>query len=278
MIPLSVFVGNDFTYGNISSSMFGVKILYLNNDFNEENLLSSSVEILSCSLPRRSNVFQIGVGYSSHQAFEFEISFFREQEKPFDTYERNIISQWLTGDMSFKPLRIIQEDMTPFYYNCYFKDLKYISVDGNANGFKATVVCDAPFAWKAPTVFEKIVKPLYGNIYPDSLDFDLYNQSSDHNLTIPELIEIDLGENNSSVAVENRSNNGSVFRFNNLLPGDKIRIDGLHMMECTNRPNSIIVDLFSGDFLELVNGINKIHVTGQIKRIKIIWKSGVKIG
>lgn len=244
----------------------------------EENPLSTSVNFVTHKLPRRSKVYQLGTELGEDGVFSFQISFLRAQDDPIMAGERDAIAHWLSGDFRYQPLRIIQDDMCSIYYNCYFQNLSYISVDGYANGFTATVVCDAPFAWKNPQMKEKINQPISEGRYPSTTQLQAYNISSDHNLTIPKLIEIDLGENSNGVKVVNLSNNDEYFEFHDLDYGERIRIDDLYCIESLDRPNTIIVDNFTGEFLKLINGINRLQIEGEIKRIKIVYQSGKKIG
>lgn len=275
---MATFFGSEFMYNGTLSSRFGLKIAYVNSSSGEEHMVSPTVNLISCKLPRRSKVYQLGTEVEGDGIFQFQISFFREQDKPISANERDIISQWLFSDFSFKPLRIIQDDMCSIYYNCFFKSLRYVAFGGYAHGFVADVVCDAPFAWKNRKLKEKVNAPVSPGYYPDTTNIDLYNTSSDHNLTIPSLIEVDLGENSTGFRLTNLSNNSEFFEFKNLIAGEKIRIDDLFCIESVTHPNTVIIDCFSGEFLRLINGINRIVINGQIKRIKIAYQSGRKIG
>lgn len=253
-------------------------IAYINGNTSEENPLSVPVNVITHKLPRRSKVYQLGTELGDDGVFSFQISFIREQANPIMADERDAIAHWLTSDFTYRPLRIIQDDMCSIYYNCYFQNLSYITIDGYANGFTATVICDAPFAWKNPQTKEKINQPISEGRYPNITQLQIYNISSDHNLTIPKLIEIDLGENSNGVKVVNLSNNNEYFEFHDLVYGERIKIDDLYCIESVNRPNSVIVDNFSGEFLKLINGLNKLRIEGEIKRFKIVYQSGKKIG
>lgn len=275
---MATFFGSEFMYNGTLSSRFGLMIAYINSSSGEEHAMSPAVNLVSYKLPRRSKVYQLGAEIEGDGTFEFQISFFRKQDQPIMASERDAISKWLCSDFSFKPLRIIQDDMSSVYYNCFFKSLRYVAFAGYANGFVADVVCDAPFAWKNRKVKEKINSSVSPGYYPDVTNIELYNTSSDHNLTIPSLIEVDLGENSTGFKLTNLSNHSEFFEFRNLVVGEKIRIDDLYCIESVTRPNTIIVDCFSGEFLRLINGINRIVINGQIKRIKIAYQSGRKIG
>lgn len=275
---MAAFWGYEFMYDNTLSSKFGLYIADINNSGADEQLLSAPVNYTVKKIPNRSKVYHIGVEVDGNGTYEFELSFFREADNPILASERNAIAHWLSGGFKFKQLKIIQDDMCSAYYNCYFKNIRYHAITGYANGFSATVVCDAPFAWGNPKTIEKHFVKNANDQYPNITELQLYNLSSDHNLTVPQLIEIDLGENENEFKIINTSNNNEFFEFKNLVVGDKIRINDLYIIECLTRPNTVIVDNFYGEFLRLINGVNNIRIEGQIKRFKIIWQSGVKIG
>lgn len=271
---MAVFMGYEFMYDNVLSSKFELTIAYSDSTSDSENTMTTNVEFITQKLPRRSRVYHLGT--VANEPLSFQVSFFRDT--PIYADERDAISHWLTGSGKFKKLQIIQDDMSCVYYNCYFNELKYISFSAKAYGFTATVVCDAPFAWKSPQFIEKVNQPITENVYPDITNMNIYNICSDSNLT-PAKIVIELGENNNEVRITNLSNNAEFFQFKDLINGETISIDSDYgIIQSLTRPNSVIIDNFSGEFLMFINGLNKIQVEGQVKKIRIDYQSGRKIG
>lgn len=272
---MAVFTGYEFMYDNILSSRFDLTIGYIKSTSGSENILSTSTEIVTQKLNRRSKVYSLGV--VSNEQLTFNISFFREY--PISPDERDTIANWLTNKSTFKRLQIIQDDMNSIYYNCYFSDLKYVVFSAQAYGFTATAICDAPFAWKNMQQSKKEnITGIDGN-YPEITLMDIYNISSDTNLTRPKSIIIELGENSNSFKLTNISNDNEYFQFTNLSNGEKIFIDcDLEIIESLTNPNKIIIDNFTGEFLKLINGINKLKIEGQIKSISLSYQSGRKVG
>lgn len=272
---MAVFTGEEFMYNGVASSKFGLTIGYIDDTSNSENTLSTNTEIITQKLPRRSKVYRLGS--VANEPLTFTLSFFRNS--PIYPDEREAIAHWLTSSTEFKKLQIIQDNMNTVYYNCYFNELKYIVFSAQAYGFTATVICDAPFAWKKSQFVEKKNEMISEGIYPNTTSFNIYNISSDSNMTRPTAIIVELGENCNSFKLINQSNNNEYFEFDNLVVGEKIHINcDLQIIESLTRPNTIIVDKFSGEFLELINGLNKITVEGQIKYIRIDYQSGRKVG
>lgn len=275
---ISVFSGYEFVYNNISSGKFGLSIAYLEGTIPQNNMLSPPVKPILRKLPNRSKVYLCGTEVEDNGVFSFKLSFMRPQGNPIKSDERDMISNWLFSNHTFKPLKIIQDDMNSVYYNCFFTNVEYLFLGDDIYGFETEVVCDAPYAWKNPQTAEIINTPTANGVYQNRTELQVYNLSSDHNLLMPKLLEIDLADNNNYVKVTNISNNNEFFELKDLVVGDKIRIDDTYCIECVTRPNTIIVDNFFGEFLKLKNGINKIQVDGAIKRIKIKYQSGRKIG
>lgn len=272
---MAVFTGEEFMYNNISSSKFGLTIGYIENTSSSENTLSTKVDFITQKLPRRSKVYHLGS--VANEQLSFTLSFFRDS--PIFPDEREAIAHWLTSNTEFKKLQIIQDNMNTIYYNCYFDEFKYVVFSAQAYGFTATIICDAPFAWKNPQFVEKTNEMITEGIYPNQTSLKLYNISSDSNMTKPTSIIVELGENSNEFRLTNHSNNNEYFQFNGLVVGEKVSINcDLQIIESLTRPNTIIVDKFSGEFLELINGLNKITVEGQIKYIRIDYQSGRKVG
>lgn len=274
---MPVFTATDFVYNNKRASDFGCIIAYGGDGIDGEYQIGTPVQPLLQSLSRRSKVYNLGIEKENNGALEFELSFYKVDYVPFNAYERDMIATWLLSDHTFKPLQMLQDDMSDLYYNCYFKALKYIVIGGSTYGFVATAVCDSSFAWKNEETVEIINKADTNGLFPSITEFDLYNISSDINLTTPILIEVDMGNNTNEFKVTNISNNNEFFEFKNLVVGDKVKIDDLYSIECITRPNTIIVDNFNGEFMKLVNGLNKIKVDGEIKRIKIVYQGNKMI-
>lgn len=187
----------------------------------------------------------------------------------------------MSGKGKLKQLRIIQDDMNSIYFNCYFSKIDWTNIRNVGYGFRAEIVCDAPFAWKNKITVKKINKSTgqVGSsfLYPNQTDLIIINSSTDYTPVIPN-IHIKLGDNNNKVKVTNKSNQNQWFEIKGLQNGEEISISENLIIESISNPNKIIVDLFSGEFLELIQGRNEILIDGQIKEASIFFNPSKMIG
>lgn len=271
------FSGSIFTFDGVSSDKFGLTITSSGSDGENDNPLISSVDFITQKSSQNPKFYQLGVEQSS--PLTFQIEFFSDE--PIYVYDREQIALWLSGNGQFKKLRIIQDDMTSIYYNCYFSKIDWTNIRNVGYGFKGTVVCDSPFAWKNQTKFVKTNEPTSGTEgnfhYPEQTKIVVVNTSTDYNLIMPN-VQIALGDNNNKFKLTNLSNNNQWFAFDNLQNGEVVSITNSLCISSVTYPNKIVIDHFSGEFLELVRGKNQIVIDGQIKEIKFIYNQSKNVG
>lgn len=85
-----------------------------------------------------------GVNYHE-EPLEFTLVF--GSSEPIDRFEFERISMWLTGYQDYQWLQINQPDMDHVCYRCLVTELQPISVGWLPYAFKATILCDCPYAY-----------------------------------------------------------------------------------------------------------------------------------
>ena len=139
------FYAQNFVFDNIPSETFSLIISSSDGGEGTSNGIND-VEIRTKEIFRRPKPFFYGVQQSSVLEFEVEIM---TTEQELTAIDSALIQKWLFGQSTYKKLRIVQYDMEDIYFNCFLKSPQIKRVGNIIRGFTATVVCDAPFAWRS---------------------------------------------------------------------------------------------------------------------------------
>ena len=171
--------------------------------------------------------------------------------------KREEIGKWLVTE-SYKPFQT-DDDMGKVYYAMVtsapdftlFSQKGYIEVN-----FKTT----SPYAWTLPRITEHSVPE------GDGVVLEWLNKSNISGLYYPE-IEIELLGNNREIEVRNLSNGGKGFSIKDLHKHQTLAIDNENEFLKSSLEGDNLFKKFSGDWLGLVYGVNRIEVKGACK----IW-------
>ena len=105
---------------------------------------ANDVTLLTETVWRRSVPYLYGV--KQEPTLQFEVSFNSMNE--LTAIDSSLIGKWLFGQTQYKRLQIIQPDMDQVYFNCFLKNPRLHKVGNRIYGYRATVICDAPWAWE----------------------------------------------------------------------------------------------------------------------------------
>lgn len=191
-----------------------------------------------------------------------------ERNIPYDRFEIEAISSWLTGHRRWKTLKIVQPDLSHVRYQCLITDFKQILYEHLPWAFSCTVTCDSPYAYYSTQEFEYVCGV-------GQTDILLRNRSSYNGIYYP-MVEIML-QNSKSVEIVNRSNKNASFKFENLPSAvHKIVVDNKSKV-ITNDADLNIYSCFNFGYIGLVRGDNDLRITGPCT-VKFICDFPINVG
>lgn len=170
-------------------------------------------------------------------------------------YETRInIVRWLFKD-EYKPF--ISTDHPDIIFNCIVVEKPEKILIGNIpRVIELTFKCDAPWAWT----------PFITNHYDLSNNstyqiITMENRSNIEKYNYPELWIKSL--DGGTISLQNNSDNGRIFKFENLQENEIIYIDNKLRQVETNISSIYRLKNFNRNWLRLIYGINQIEVVGK---------------
>lgn len=265
------FYGSNFTFNGVSSEEFDLMLYDIGGNGQENSEFASTVSIIEEDVITRWKPVFYGVRFENK--LEFNLVFGVNQDridagKYLDRYELNAIASWLTGLDGYKYLTIDQDDMTHVRYKCYVSSLSVVEYGMIPWALDATITCDGPFAYMAPTSF----------IYDSNSGYvNLLNESGYNGYYYPKVTLYASGSGGGSLSITNLSDNNRVFEFTNL-PASITTIN----VDCengtiTNNADLNLYDYFNFNFLRLKRGYNKLSISGDF-RVTIICEFPINVG
>lgn len=197
------FWGKNFIFDNISSEYHGLRI---SSDSDTSTWSASGqVELKTETIYRRPVPYIYGVQHTPVLEIPATIS---TTETEIPAYKANLIEKWLFGQNKYKQLRIIQDDMEEYYFNCFLLNPEIVRIGNIIRGYSFTITCDAPFAW-GETITETYLNPTSENNDPtddflNGSEFTFYNKSDFQGFTYPtiKVTTLDAGINNSEGSIK----------------------------------------------------------------------------
>ena len=262
------FYSLDFEFDDIPSQMYDLKIVNFDSGGLFASTGSSDVTIYTQKVVRKAK--QQYLGRSQDIPLTFPLTF--ATSNAISGMERSAISSWLFGRSGYKKLKIIQDDLNGAWFNCFLTNPEPYYV-GNVNiGFRATVVCDSPFAYSP---LKTIRRTFVGNNVVQ-YDFTLYNGSADDDYLYPN-ITFGLNTVGNSFSITNIDDNDREFLFTNLMPSEWIIVDNDRQI-VTSDTGLLRLDNFNLHWLRLVPRANRLHIESGIGTFEITYYESVKIG
>ena len=212
-------------------------------------------------------------GVSHNNALKFKIVFGIDKELAdkgefFDSWDKELISSWLSPLDGYKWLEIEQPDMEYLRYKCRIENLTNVEIGNVPIAFSCDVICDSPFAYLYPKKYQ----------YTCSGDEQLLirSRSSYRGAYYPKL-KITLNGSNT-IRIINQSDNSRVFELKDLPQSSllDIEIDNENGI-ITNSMDLNLYPYFNFEFFRLMHGDNRIRVLGQCS-IEITCEYPVSVG
>lgn len=274
-----MFLESDFIYNDISSNEFDLKILQVDSNAGTEEVQSVPNKEFSTITSTRSNKRKI-IGVVDNEPISFSVKIISYKKDYIDRSKIDKIHDWLFNQPDYKKLRIIQDDMQSYYFNCIFTDCEDIYFGNEIIGISATVECDGSYAYENDTVLkwtgleDNVMKDLYVNVQRCGV------------YGIKPVIEFTLADDTQDFAIINVTTQinpipfqekSVTFGFIGLLQGDTITVDCDKQMIYAESGNRIY-DNFTGQFMYLKQGINHLILWAKLKEFKITFRNERRIG
>ena len=178
-----------FTFNEVSCEAYDLEMYNIGSTSAGEASLASTPSIIEETIGQNWKPYFYGVQFKNKLSFSlvFGLNEERLESRQFLTRtEIHNISTWLTGYTGYKKLTIDQEDMSDYYYKCMISGLEVIGSNGEQYGFKATAICDSPYAYYDAAETKKSVSA--------GTRLKIYNSSALHVPIYPKIV---INNNNS---------------------------------------------------------------------------------
>lgn len=253
-----------FIYDGIPSENFDLYICSTSTGIQTEDG-GGNVKIITDKTPKMDYNYCFGV--EQDEQLEFTLTF--ASTTPKTREEISFINNWLIGKPTYRKLQIMQEDMMDIYYNCIMTDFK-ISYFGNSPfAFECKVNCDRGWAIKQGS-------PFVYNVVNNNLELTHMNLSHTNEKTFP-IIKFTTNSANANVSIKNVTNDNWETVFQGLSNGEEITLDN-QRERITSSMSLNRLGKFNLHWFELLPGLNKIVINGNISKISIQYDYIRKVG
>ena len=265
------FWGDYFTYDGIPCTEFGLRLYEVNGVAPGNGAFVLPSNVSEERIANRYRSFFYGV--SQNDALKFKLVFgvdkqYASNGEFFDSWDKEIISSWLSPLDGYKWLEIEQPDMEQLRYRCRMENLTKVEIGNIPIAFSCDVICDSPFAYLYPVSFKY------------TCDGDttvlIRNRSSFRGGYKPKM-KITLNGSNT-IQIINQSDSKRTFELRDLPQEYFVVIDvdnenGI----ITNNMDLNLYPYFNFEFLKLIPGDNKLRIIGHCL-IEFICEYPVSVG
>lgn len=261
------FLGTEFVLDDVPSNIHGLFISNMNGGDLDFVPASSSVELFTDRVYRKSRDYYYGA--SQAPPLEFNLEFTSPDE--LDSRKATVIKKWLFGRMQRKKLQIVQGDFSDIYFYCHLLDPEEIKVGNKIHGFSCRVSCDSPFAWE----YERTLTKNYtAEEIGDSFVF--YNDSDDDDYLYPSMT-FTMNTTGGSFSITNSDDSSRQFLFTGLSPNEVITIDNRRNI-LTSSTGLRRLSTFNKNWMRFVAGKNSLALTGNISQVVFTYQFARKVG
>jgi len=260
------FFAESFIFDGVPSETFNVHITNLGDGGDAYTTGSNSVDIVTQSIFNRAVPYFYGASQVSGLSFPCAIT--SPDEIVAD--ESRFISNWLFGQMTYKKLQIVQDDMLGSYFNCFLNNPQTLRIGNKIHGYQFEVVCDAPWAW----AFEKTLTKTYTDAWvSDEMAF--INTSDNNDYVYPELV-ITHGSLSGDITIMNATDDHREFILTGLTSGEVITMDNDRGI-ISSSEGLLRMDNFNKNWFRLLPGYNSLHFYGRITSVDITYAPARKV-
>ena len=260
-----MFYATTFTYNGVSCKDFDLTLCASDKGLMKNDNAIGSVNYVTDKTSSMNYNYLLGA--QQNDVLEFEITMMTNLEKDREWVGQ--VMNWLTGYNEYKKLTFDQPDMEGIYFNCIVEDVKLVTVGNMPKGFTCKIKCDRGYALEEEKVYTY-------NISSSPHTFTHTNTSHGHGVTLP-VVEVTTSSSNATVSIVNASNNNWETKLTGLTSNEVITMDSQH--EIIKSSNGVRrLANFNNHWFELVEGDNRITVTGNVSKIVIRYKNNRKVG
>jgi len=261
------FYANSFIFDDIPSEFFNLYLGELNGSGESTTSGSNDVSLLTKKLFRRP--MPLFFGAEQTPVLQFPLSAYVPGEA--DAPDYSAVAAWLWGQQNYKVLRICQADMQQVYFNCFLTSPEIVRVGNILRAFTTTVVCDAPWGWKTPSVYTDTYTG-----YSALETIAYYNESANSFYTYPTELVITANAFGGSISIINQTDSNRQFLLT--LSANEVVTMNCDLQIISSSTESYPLSRFNKKWLRFVHGLNTLTVSGNISAISITSPIAVKVG
>ena len=264
------FFARTFIFDGIPSETFGLYLGSSSSSGEEAGAAGSDVKLLIQKIYRRPVPLFYGV--EQDPVLQFPISMYTINDE-LTAADFSDVATWLFGQMNYKKLRIVQNDMQDIYFNCFLTAPQIVRVGNIIRMVTATVVCDAPWGWGEPTTYTYNYNP---NEYLPLANVRIDNLSDNNFYTFPTNLVIEANLFGGTVTITNVEDAGRQFILT-VLPNEVVTMN-CDLQIISSNLVTYPLENFNKNFLRLIQGTNNLIVEGNIKNLTMTCPVAVKLG
>lgn len=177
-----------------------------------------------------------------------------------------------TMDCGSEWLRLEGTKIYRTYLNCRFVEPERIENSAGVYGWKCTVQCDAPMGWEEPIT---VTQTFSDTTSSSENQFDLTTNNDSREYIYPD-VKIVTGSSGGTVTIANTTDSTTrLTGFTNLNANTTFVMHGeTNAITNTSGATNNYYELFTHrNFLRLLDGTNRIKVTGDVKSITITYQN-----
>lgn len=194
------FYGTSMIFDGIACEEMGLVLYDFDSHKSEATAFASNLDIAEDRIAGRYRSLFYGGTINEPLTFKMVLCANEERasaNEPFDRWDLQKISSWLTGHTTYKWLSIVQPDMEDVRYRCICTELEAVEVADNKWGFACKVTCDSPFAYLTPRKYAFTVAGA------GVLSGEVFSESSYNGFYYPQLTISNHSGGDISVRIEN---------------------------------------------------------------------------
>lgn len=260
------FFGKTFLFDGIPSETYG---LYITTPDGGESFSAggSDVEPILEKIYRRPKPYIFGVEQSP--TLSFPVEFF--SYTPIDANASTIIERWLFGQLQYKKLAIVQNDIQPIYFTCFLRNPQKRIINNLIYGYGCEVQCDAPWGWTNQKT------KTYTYTTDDVLDYKTINIQTDNNYYTYPTISFTTNVLGGRIYIINQSDNNREFGFTDLIGNETVTVNN-DLGIITSSSGFLRAGNFNKNFFRFVKGNNVLEIGGNISSLSFSYQLAKKIG
>ena len=268
--------GSHFEYGGISSRKYNLIIANVNTERFPQ--ISGTIEEETIFSKNSKKKYFIQDDYSS-SPLEFDVEFITEDEQPLSLPIKRQVENWLFNRnnycaLYFDPVDdidgafydVIDNEVKRMFMNCRFINAEKIENSSGVIGYRATLKSDSPFLWQDSI---KKIFELNNPAESTTSNIDVVIDTDIDGFTYP-IVKINMGTTAGDISIINHTDSDSrITKFVGLPTSAIVTMNG----EINYISGQYYEKFYKQNFVRLLDGTNKLSITGNVKSIELEWKN-----